>query len=246
MTKAEVNTRKFLFDGVTNLFYSPEVKPETKEKIEIIKEFLEKNPEYNFVMYFNHIALNDPAAMLRTVNLLDPKGSRHLVVPSSRSHADSKKFLGRVINIGMDVLDSCGIEVMPVVQTSQVDHGYTKEEARHSYTLFFNRLKDLKNTNTPTGVLISPEGTRSVDGQLLQAESGIIAAGRLLAPVLYIPLAITYAGKFERDSMNIGKKMRIDIGEVTVQENPREYPSVEQLMRILAEALPEEMRGVWG
>jgi len=67
----------------------------------------------------------------------------------------------------------------------------------------------------------------------------------VLAPVIYIPLAITYAGDVDRNKMNIGRKMKLDIGEITVQESPREYPTVEELMKKLAAALPEEMRGIW-
>ena len=245
MTKAEVNKRKFLFDGATNLFYAPEIKPEAKEKIEIIKEFLEKSPEFNYVLYFNHISLDDPAALLRVANSIDPDGTYHLVVPSSLSHADANDFLGKFISITMDVVAHCGIEIMPVVQTFKVDDGYTQDEARQSYMKLFTRLKELKKTGTPTGVIIGPEGHRSEKGELINAEAGMVAAGRLLAPVIYIPLAISYDGEFKRDKMNIGKKMIINIGEVTVQESPREYPSVEELMKKLAESLPEDMRGVW-
>lgn len=245
MTKAEIDKRKFIFDGAIDLFYSPEISLEAKENIENIKEFLQENPEFNFVLYFNHITLNDPAALLRASNLIDPIGKYHLVVPSSQSHADSNDLLSKVIHVGMDIVGSCGIEVMPVVQTFQVGSGYTQEEARQTHIKFFNRLKELKGTDTPTGVVIGPEGHRSENGELIKAESGMIAAGRVLAPVIYIPLAISYADKFKRDTINIGKKMRINIGEVTVQESTRDYPRVEELMKKLATALPEQMKGIW-
>ena len=245
MTKAEVNKRKFIFDGAINLFYAPEVKSEAKEKIEIVKEYLQENPEMNFVLYFNHISLDDPAALLRVANLIDPNGTRHLVVPSSLSHANSNDFLGKFISFSMEVVAGCGIEVMPVVQTFQVGEKYTQEEARESYIKLFNRLKELKKSEIPTGVIIGPEGHRSENGELSSAESGMVAAGRLLSPVMYIPLAISYGGEFKRDKMNIGSKMKINIGEITVQETAREYPSIEELMMKLAGALPEEMRGVW-
>ncbi|HAI22663.1 TPA: hypothetical protein DCP77_02350 [Candidatus Collierbacteria bacterium] len=249
MTRVEDGNRKFLFDGITELFYSPEIMSGAKEKIEMVREFLEENPEYSFVLYFNHISFNDPAVLVHVANLLNPKGEWHLLVPMSYSHVDTKSVKGFLSSLGMNVVKACGIEAIPVVQTYQLNnprYGYTAEEARQTYVNYVHRLKELKRSNTPTGVLISPEGHRSDTGKMMVAESGMVAAGRLLAPVVYVPLAVSYEGKFKRDGINIGKKMWINIGEVTVQENPREYPSVEELMKKLAVALPEEMRGVWG
>jgi len=51
--------------------------------------------------------------------------------------------------------------------------------------------------------------------------------------------------KYSRKGFNIGKKMRINIGEVVIQDDPKIYPTVEELMKNLAVVLPEEMRGVW-
>jgi len=249
MTRAEDQNRKMLFEWGTKLFYSPEINPEVKEKIETIKEFLETSPEYNFILYFNHISFNDPGVLVMVADMINPASSRHLVVPTSYSHLDTNSIKGRLSEMGMGVVRKCGIEVLPVIQTFQINnpkYGYTEDEARNTYVKLINRFKELKNTNTPTGVLISPEGTRSEDGKMIKAESGVVAAGRLLAPVIYVPLAITYEGKYKRNGMNIGKKMDVNIGEVTIQESPRDYPSVDDLIKKLAKALPEEMRGVWG
>jgi len=248
MTRIEDCNRKILFDGVTNLFYTPEMRPEAKEKIEQVTEFLEENPGYNFVLYFNHISFNDPAILMHVANLINPKSTRHLLVPTSYSHIDTKNFKGALSELGMKVVRGCGIEIVPVVQTYQINNpefGYTEEEARQTYVNLVNRLKELKGSNTPTGVLISPEGHRSDTGEMIGVGSGMVAAGRLLAPVIYVPLGISYEGKYSRKGFNIGKKMRINIGEVVIQDDPKIYPTVEELMKNLAVVLPEEMRGVW-
>ena len=62
-----------MFDGITELFYSPEIMSGAKEKIEMVREFLEENPEYSFVLYFNHITrarnlIQIPVPMMNIIN----------------------------------------------------------------------------------------------------------------------------------------------------------------------------------
>ena len=247
MTRSEDCGRKFIFDGVTNLFYSPETKPGAKEKIEQIAEFLEENPEYNFVLYFNHISFNDPALVVNVADRLDPKHKKHLVTMMSYSHTDPDDSKHRIFAFMAKGLEKCGIEGIRVIQKYQInnpEYGYTEEQASLNYIKSMRRLKEMQGK--PTGVIISPEGHRSDTGQLMEGESGMVAIGRVLAPIVYIPLAISYEGSYQRNTINIGKKMWINIGEVVVQDDPKVYPTVEELMQNLAAALPEEMRGVWG
>lgn len=246
MTKAEDGRRKFLFDDMTNFLYSPEISPETETKIEIIKKFLQDNPEFSYLILFNHISYNDPAIVLHLAGLIDPLKTRHIVLPTSFSHTDPVKPVSRMFYYLAKGVEWCGVEIIRVIQTYQVNnpkYGYTEEQARETYMNYMRRLKSLRGT--PTGVLISPEGHRSDDGALIAAQSGMVAAGRILAPMMYIPLAISYPGKYNRDSINLFKKMKIDIGEAVVQTDPKIYPKTEELMKNLAEALPENMRGVW-
>jgi hypothetical protein len=247
MTRAEDGKRNFWFEKLPNLLYSPELTSEGKEKVGQIAKFLRENPDFSFILYFNHISLNDPFVIVQIADMINPKNSRKLISLVSYAHLDPDKLTGRLANLGIDEVRRCGIEVVPVVQKEDVNKsdGYSEEKARSTYTIFINRLKELKNTGTTAGLMISPEGTRSMTGQMGPAESGMIAGGRLLAPVIYVPMAITYEGKFGRNKLNIGRKMKINIGEVTAQENPRDYPSVEDLMNNLAAALPEKMRGMW-
>lgn len=248
MNRVEDFNRSVLLDGVTRLSYSPEIKVESEKKILEVAEFLEENREYNYVIYFNHISYNDPVIAIYIADKIDPKHRRRLFAPMTYSHIDPGRPAGKLLNDLTGLTKIFGVETMPVIQKYQVNNpefGYTEEEARVTYTNLIRRLKELKETKTPTGVFISPEGHRSETGELKGAESGLTAIGRLLAPVVYVPVAISYSGRFGRDSINLGKKMRVEIGEVTAQEDPKEYPTVEELMNKLANALPWEMRGIW-
>ena len=81
----------------------------------------------------------------------------------------------------------------------------------------------------------------------------MIATGKILAPVVYVPAGIHYInikdakelGNYKRNSFNPGRKMAINVGEITQQEHYKDEPSLEELMKKLALALPEKMRGVW-
>lgn len=246
MNKSEIYNRKVVFDDLPNLFYSPEILPGTREKIEIIREFLEGNPEYNYILYFNHISFNDPLLVVNAADRIDPKHTRNLVAIMSYSHTDPDDPKHKVFSFMARRLKSCGVEGVRVIQKYQVgnpEFGYTEEQARQNYIQTMRHIKEMRGT--PTGVIISPEGHRSDTGQLMRGEPGMVAIGRVLAPVIYIPLAISYVSKYKRDALNIGRKMRMEIGEVTVQENRDEYPNVDHLMKKLAIALPEEMRGEW-
>lgn len=246
MTKAEDGLRRFIFEVVTELFYSPEFVPGAEEKVDLIKDFLEENPQYNFVLYFNHISFNDPAIVINVVDKIDPSFKKHLVTMMSYSHTDPTDPKHKVFAFMAKGLEKCGVEGIRVIQKYQVnnpDFGYTEEQANLNYMQSMRRLKELRGT--PTGVIISPEGTRSNTGTMAKGESGVVAIGRILAPIIYIPLAISYEGKYKRNTINIGKKMKMNIGDVVIQESSKDYPSVDLLMTNLSLALPEEMRGVW-
>jgi hypothetical protein len=249
MAKTEQFFNRSMLDSLSKFLYAPQIDIKTQNRIEIIKNFLEKNPQYNFIIYFNHISLNDPAIALHAAEKISPeKQNRHLLVPISYSHSEKGSIEGKMVNYFTNFIDKLDIETIRVIQNYQINHpkyNYTEDEASATHYQYLRRLQELKKTATPTGILISPEGHRSEDGQLAKAESGIIATGRILAPVVYVPVAISYQGKYKRSSINLGKKMNMSIGEISKQEKANSYPSLEELMKKLANALPEEMRGIW-
>lgn len=249
MARTENFSTRPMLDNVTKFLYKPEINPETQQHIIEIKEFLQNNPEYNFIIYFNHISLNDPAVVLHAAEQISPEGhQQHLLVPVSYSHAESSNIEGKAFNSFSKLINKASIETVPIIQSYQINHpqfNYTKEQATATYFKYLNRLKELKKTGRRTGVLISPEGHRSENGQLSTAEEGIIATGRILAPVIYVPLGVYYRGAYKRNSLNPGKKMFMNVGEIIQQEHPKNYPSLEEIMKKLAQALPENMQGAW-
>lgn len=238
-----------MLDNLSKIFYAPQIDAKTHNRIIIIKDFLEKNPQYNFIIYFNHISYNDPAIALHAAEKITPADHHHhLLSPISYSHSEKNNAGDKIINSFTNFLAKLDIETIRVIQNYQINHpkyNYTEDEAKITHYQYLRRLQELKKSATPTGIIISPEGHRSEDGQLAKAESGIIATGRILAPVIYVPVAISYQGKFKRSSLNFGRKMIMSIGEISKQEKANNYPSLEELMKKLAHALPEEMRGIW-
>jgi hypothetical protein len=238
-----------MIDGAIKLIYTPQINSESQERINSIKEFLKNNPEYNFIIYINHISLNDPALAYHLAEKITPKDQfRHLLIPISYSHTEKSSTEGKIINSLTKFINKFEVETIRVIQNYQVnnpEYGYTEDEAKTTHFQFLKRVQELKKKNISTGILISPEGHRSEDAQLAEGQAGLIGAGRILAPVIYVPLAISYPKNFKRNSINLGKKMNMDVGEIVQQKNSREFPTIEELMQKLANALPEEMRGIW-
>ncbi len=248
MASIEDLNRKILLDGTPRLLYCPEIGSETKSRITEVREFLDENREYSFILYFNHISYNDPAVAAHIAERIDPHHTRHLLAPASFSHTDPDDPKSKGFSFLVEMAKKCGVEIIRVIQSYQVNnpkYGYTEEQARSTYMDLMRRLKQLRSEGVPTGFMISPEGHRSETGEMILAQPGVVAAGRMLAPVIYVPVGVSYLGKYDRDTINIGRRVRLSVGEVTTQTDPKVYPSVEELMYKLALTLPEEMRGVW-
>lgn len=257
MPRPENFSTRPMLDKITRLLYQPEINEESQKRIQEIKDFLKNNHEYIFIIYFNHISLNDPAVVLHLAEQISPEGhNQHLLAPVSYSHADTSKLEGKIFQSFNHLINKASIETVPIIQNYQIDdekYRYTQNQADATYFKYLRRLKELKKSNIQIGVLISPEGHRSEDGQLSEGEKGVIATGKILAPVVYVPAGIHYInikdakelGNYKRNSFNPGRKMAINVGEITQQEHYKDEPSLEELMKKLALALPEKMRGVW-
>jgi len=218
------------------------------ERIETISAFLEERTDYSFIIYFNHISYNDPLLAAHLLEKIDKNHSRYLIAPASYSHTEPGNKFSKFFMKMTNEAQRCGIEIIRVIQTYQVDnpeYGYTIEQAQRTYKNWMRRLKDLHGEGRSVGVIISPEGHRSEGGVLGEAEKGMVASGRLVAPVLFIPVGIFYEGEYQRSKFNIGKTVRLSIGEVFAQESVKEGPELNLLMHNLAMTLPEEMRGCW-
>lgn len=229
--------------------YGLDIQPEAKEAIAEIRELLGSVPNLSYVVYFNHVSYNDPILGAHVASLIDPRRTRHLIAPASYSHIDPERRPNPWFAELIREAERCGVEIVPVIQAYQVnnpDFGYTDADARETYKHWIKRLMELGKSGVVTGVLISPEGHRSDDGSLGRGEAGILITGRYLSPTIYIPVGINYLEDFKRGGVNFGKKIRLSVGSIYLQEDPKAPPSVDLLMGNLAHALPEELRGVYG
>lgn len=234
--------------------YSIEISSETREKITTLQTRLqsEGNITTHLILYFNHVAYDDPVFALYVARLIDPKNSRKLILPSSKWHTEWKNnpafatatLLGKLFY---------GVEMVPVVQTYMINdakYGYTEQDAHGSYKHLMQTLKRLLNQRRVLSLILSPEGHRSDGGALGKIEPGMLKMGEILAPVLFCPLGIEYPDGFSRD-VNVRPfihrpRVRLTLGELTFQPDRKTKVSVNTLIGNLAHALPEHMRGAWG
>lgn len=230
------------------IFYKVLLAEEDKSTAYSIAEILQANPDLNLIPYYNHLSYSDPLFAIHLIRYLDPDHYRHIVVPVSYSKMDpGRPGTGSFINM-VETGRRLGIEPLPIIQTYQVDNpdfGYCRDQASATYRNLIKRLKEIKNSKTPIACVISPEGHRSETGLLGQAETGITAIGRILAPVLFVPVGVSYPDGFERNGLNIGRRVTVKIGSVCLQEQVANGPTIDLLMHNLANVLPRPMRGVW-
>ena len=233
---------------IPRLAYRISETEETKARIKNLAEILTDRQDLSYIFYFNHASYPDPLFAAHMAQLVDPRQTRPLIIPASFSHTDPDNPKSRVFSFLINEAKHCGIEIIRVIQAYQVnnpEYGFNEIQARTTYKDLVKRLKELKNAGT-VGCLFSPEGHRSETGELQTAEKGIVHIGRLLSPVIYIPLGISYEGKYKRSGLNIGKRVSLSIGKTIIQEHKNDPPTIDELMRNLAEILPSGMRGSWG
>lgn len=214
-----------------------------------VQSFLQKGG--NLVLYANHIAFDDPVIVgLFYLRFINPHGARHLIIPASHWHMDpqnNKKF-ALAGQMAESVFDA---EIFKLIQSYMVNNSqfgsYSEAEATANHKAFFSRLRTLRQEGTPTDLLIFPEGHRSDDGKLGKIEEGIILAGSLLQPTVYLPIGIHYETSFKRSSLNTrfsGMMPHLTVGNPTFQED-RNRPTTEMLIHNLAQFLPVGMRGIY-
>ena len=249
MSKGIENIRREFVSGfLPEMAYRLNISKEDRFRIDTTREMLDKNPHLNFILYFNHISYNDPLLAGYIVQQIDPKHTRYLISPASFSNTDPRNPNSLGSRLALEEAERCGVEVVRVIQAYQVDnpkYGYTGEQAMATYRIWIKRLNQLRSSGTPTGCIISPEGHRSDNGALGPGEAGITTIGRFLAPVVYIPVGISYFDDYGRSDLNLGKRINLSIGNIIFQENPKEHPGLDDIMSNLAEALPPDMRGQW-
>ncbi|KKS95060.1 MAG: hypothetical protein UV71_C0013G0010 [Microgenomates group bacterium GW2011_GWC1_43_13] len=247
-SRIENISRDFLTGFLPDVAFQINLSERDRGRIEEIKNLLNSQPDLSYIVYFNHISFNDPMFAAHIIQKFDPKYSRHLIAPASHFHTSPENPRNRKFIFMINLAKKTGFEIIRVIQAYQVnnpEYGYTRDQAQSTYKAWLKRLKELRMSDTPIGCLISPEGTRSSDGVLGVAESGILATGKFITPVIYIPLGISYIDEFKREKFNLGKRIHLAIGETIIQQSPADQPNLNDVMTKLALTLPEDMRGQW-
>ena len=245
--KIQEGIRNWVATDLTEKCFKLNISPESKSRIEYIKDMLKNRSDLSFMVYFNHICFSDPLFAGYVTNKVDPSTTRQLIAPISYSHTEMK--MKNIGTLGMKlVANASGVEIYRLIQSYQVnnpDYGYTSEMANSVSRSFFNRLKKIKSEGIQLGCMISPEGHRSENGVLKKGEKGIILINKLIEPVINIPVGISFNNDFNRSGLNIGKELTLTVGNPSVCDSKSSRTSFEKLMTDLAESLPINMRGEW-
>jgi len=255
LSPKQERNRKFVAETMAEKFYSIQMSEETKRKILEIKDILDKNPNLNFLILFNHTYSGDPLFAGHIANKLDSNFERQIIAPVSASHTVAQKrhlkFSERKENWFLNTLNkiakSTGVKTLPIVQATEGDS--FKEEAQKGYFNFFEELKKL-SSDGGVGCIVSPEGHRSEDGKLQKGEKGIQLMAKILQPTIIIPLGIYFEAeekddifirKYKRSGLNFGKKVNINIGEYKILEKGQKM-TAKEMMNLLADTLPLDLR----
>jgi 1-acyl-sn-glycerol-3-phosphate acyltransferase len=230
---------RFVIEVLPNVFYHINMVDGSDEKVMGIQETISQRSDLNLIFYFNHTSFVDPLLAGDIIRRINPEGQ--IVAPISYSHTE-KKLKNIPIILMNKIFETYGVKTFSVVQTyqrkDQEKYHYSSEIASRQNMAFLRGIKKLADKGTLL-MIISPEGHRSETGFLQKAENGIITAGTMLAPVLYVPIGID----FERGCFR--KRVNLSIGETYLQETGTDKPSIDLLMHNLAMALPEARRGFY-
>jgi len=225
---------------VPRIFYHLNIPKETNEKAREIKQFINDDKRVNLIVYLNHVSKLDPILVALVYNKIDPWHSRNLIAPVSFSNTDEKHKSNRLM---IKIVESCGVETIRIVQSYQVDKEYGRKQANETSRESLTSLREIIKRDKAIGFIISPEGHRSDDGTLGEANNGFVHVGRILEPVLYIPIGIVFDEKPDREKWNLGKRVTLTLGETYLQEKGDRTVTLNKLMNNLADALPVRLRG---
>lgn len=208
------------------------------------------------VLYFNHVFLEDgPFAVLISLKKLG-FSLRAIGGPQSQAHFDEERFPehARLMRLGSYL----GLSFYPVIQHYD-KKSYDEKENWRLLKQFLAGSREI--LSQPGGViLIAPEGTRSQNGCLQPAQTGIehLRKRKGGPDVYFVPLAIIPKSKFSRER-NQGVKVEFRVGqllrpeEVNIPEGiietqigeVRPLGLADGLLIKVAELLPEGMRGAY-
>lgn len=222
--------------------YGYRVRPEDEENLALLRDHLRR---HSAVVYFNHLFLGDGPLVIAF--LLDALGDsiRAISAVESRKHYD---FRRDPVNASiLRLARPLGIRLFPVVQHYDRDSYSFAERIRWLRKLVKGAREVL---GQPGGiVIIAPEGTRSPDGALQKAQSGIAHLDRYGNSVRFFPVAIIPRDNFGR-GVSFGSVFELKTGRPflareILPETPEGLSLADGMMLRLARLLPERMRGFY-
>lgn len=197
----------------------------------------------SLVVYINHTSTNDVPVGIG-IALSQFTNAKRYLVPAGMKHYDMRRDFKN--GLLMRMLKVLKMNFIPVVQQDDLE-SYPKKKR-------VQLLRKLKERTTrlisqPGSVYaITPEGTRSKSGQLLQAKTGIARIREFSEkPLYYLPIAIMFQKWHKTPQVVVGKPMPLDAIHAQPQFQGVDMGNHQQvadmLMQRVAELLPEENRG---
>jgi len=188
------------------------------------------------LIYFNHIALDDPLVIFHLLHRHLPE--RNYILPVSETYLKKEAKKLPIYNIGVNVGKLLGFTMPPIIQPYRLRDKKLSEEDKNALTdrsLHLSREfielvnSEMKFQKHPV-IIIAPEGHRSEDGSLQPSESclGHIVKYMLkqqkaenILNGLVLPIGLQYEENFTRDrNWNPLKrpKVRVAIGSLMTLE----------------------------
>jgi len=222
--------------------YGYRVEPDEKENLALLRACLKQHAA---VVYLNHLFLGDGPLVIAF--LLDNLGDSIWIISAveSRKHYDFRRdpVNASILRLG----SSLGIRPFPVVQHYDRD-AYGYREGVRWLRKFVKGAKEV--LSQPGGIIvIAPEGTRSPDGALQKAQSGIEHLDRYGNSICFFPVALIPKDKYER-GISAGSTFELRttrpfLAKEVLPEIPEGLSLADGMMLRLASLLPEEMRGIY-
>lgn len=258
----------FVVDTLPSLGYRVELRG--RENLEALKD---KN-HLPLLVYFNHVAVDDPVVILHLLRHYLP-GRENYIVLVSKTHKSSNKI--PEYSKGVQMGETLGFQMPEILQTYNIrDARLSEEEKRELEAQQKELLEGLVNIiDSSIGnetVVIAPEGHRSENGCLQPTESG---AGHIVKKMirsskkqekfvgLVLPIGLEYEEGYTREKnwslrhppkikVTVDKPIDLDEIEAGVRQlseihgqNINSALYTHFLMLKLRELLPQEMWGVY-
>lgn len=240
-------------DAILHQGHKVELDSDSLANLNLVKDALARDPKMNFVGYFNHNAYADPGLSARIFwDHIDPKRTRHLVVPASdwHTHAGNNPSFAHFVRLAATME---GFDIIPIVQAYMVGDEryinfrtglpYTEADKEQINKASSKHLMRMRKAG-PTAVVLAPEETRGALDVLQEAKPGIESMARTMSPCVVVPMGIEFVGDHDR-GLNLRSTVKIHVPEPFFIEGREGLPTVDDYMFRLAGALPAHLRGTY-